>query len=459
MPAKLPLSEERVVDSSGSDVETDTASSPAKPAIPQQKQKQKKQTKPTTVANSTTKPSSKSSTAIPKSSAKLNLDNHRAVDSDASDSSTTSSSTSPSKLTQKRPAPPIQNSPVPARKKQKLDALEKVTRVEPRPYFPPPNYTTVPSAPSDHLSSEITHLFNNNDIHSHNKQIWHITAPASLDLSTLTQFVLSDVLASKPLLEHDNVAYALYPHLDDKHLLLLPDHDHASNQYKQATAQIKRSFHLRETTKQTKQNKPSQQQQRIRNTHGDANADADADADADTVMVDLQSPPTSATGARHNPSPPPVFFATVTGQNAAPRMQPPGLRARWLPYGAPVPSRESTDRVTNGIALPPAVDSDSDTDADGDGDETGIQPVMVQVQKQKQKQKGQRETRKQKQKQKEKKVVETIPGTDVMDVILETGGREKIGQSGSTMQSEQEENESDRKEKKKRKKEKGERRD
>lgn len=420
MPPKVPLSEERVVDSSDSDVDSDTGPSPAKPTI-QQKQKNKSKSDS---AVSTTKLSSKSLV-----SSKLSFENEEASDSDASrssvsDGSRTSPSTSTS--THKRPATSLQHkSNEPARKKQKLDSLDKVTRVEPRPYFPPSGYTTIPSTPSSY-ATEISHIFD--DTQQHNKQIWHITAPASVDLSTIKQFVLSDVLAGRPLLEQDGVAYGLHPRLEDKEVLLLPDY--ASTQYKQSSALIRRSLYLREVIRSDKADKTSS---RKKDTHGD------------TVMTDMADEQTPSVGvAVKSDSPAPVFFATVTGQNAPPRLQPAGLRSRWIPYGAapppsvfsvPASTSEMRDpHMTNGISLPPATD-----DLD---DPTAIQPIIVENSP------GQNQKR-----GAQKKIVETVPGTDVMDVIQETSGREKItSTSRHDQQQQQQQMEEERKKEKRKKK-------
>lgn len=79
------------------------------------------------------------------------------------------------------------------------------------------------------------------------KQIWHISAPASLDLSNIEQLDIAAVLRGAPVLTSNGIKYGMQP-VTERVDLLVPKGD--SNVYKSAKTKVSRSFQLRQIADQ-----------------------------------------------------------------------------------------------------------------------------------------------------------------------------------------------------------------
>ncbi|KAI5292192.1 hypothetical protein KEM52_006548, partial [Ascosphaera acerosa] len=80
---------------------------------------------------------------------------------------------------------------------------------------------------------------------SSGKQIWHITAPASVPLASITQLALDAVATAQPVLSHKGVQYRLREEQlgsnATKHLLV---HDGAKGTYRKHPLRVVQTFHL-----------------------------------------------------------------------------------------------------------------------------------------------------------------------------------------------------------------------
>jgi DNA-directed RNA polymerase I subunit RPA34.5 len=122
------------------------------------------------------------------------------------------------------------------------------------------------------------------------KQVWHITAPASIPLTLIKDFDLDAVKSGSPVLVHEGRHYALVTGSIESHQLLLPGETGCS--YKRSKTSISKSYHLQEITKQLQPR------------------DADKENRA------------------------PAFFAKAIPQAKPPREQPKMLKMRYIPFGA-----------------------------------------------------------------------------------------------------------------------------
>ncbi|KAL8866035.1 MAG: hypothetical protein Q9174_006537, partial [Haloplaca sp. 1 TL-2023] len=79
------------------------------------------------------------------------------------------------------------------------------------------------------------------------KQIWHITAPASVPIDTITEVPVQKVATGEAILKHDEDDYGLVAETDatgDRKVLLIPSTD--DNRYHVAGAPITRTLHLQQ---------------------------------------------------------------------------------------------------------------------------------------------------------------------------------------------------------------------
>lgn len=130
------------------------------------------------------------------------------------------------------------------------------------------------------------------------KQIWHITAPASLNIRDIKHFEIQDVRSGKPVFSKNGIEYGFLTGSHKTEKLLLPSGD--SVQYTQSVAPISGTYHLREMGRsQTKK---------------------------------------AAEGDKENSEIP--FAATSLVASKSPREQPIGLRMRYQPYGT-LPSNKT----------------------------------------------------------------------------------------------------------------------
>jgi DNA-directed RNA polymerase I subunit RPA34.5 len=76
------------------------------------------------------------------------------------------------------------------------------------------------------------------------KQVWHITAPESIPMSSITVFDVDAVRGGDPVLVYREKQYGFSPEATDVKLLLLPSD--TGSTYKRMKTNITKSYHLRE---------------------------------------------------------------------------------------------------------------------------------------------------------------------------------------------------------------------
>lgn len=74
-------------------------------------------------------------------------------------------------------------------------------------FEPPSGFKAVNSGLSS--SSNLAKLLQSTDLSK--KQIWHITAPAQIDIKKIKQFARGKAALKEPAIEHDGVGYAFLP--------------------------------------------------------------------------------------------------------------------------------------------------------------------------------------------------------------------------------------------------------
>ena len=111
-----------------------------------------------------------------------------------------------------------------------------VSSVTAKPFDAPAGYTSLDMSSRSALS--------NADLQG--KQVWHITAPANLPISSLTEVALDSIQSGKPVLSHKGVDYVMS---EDKGaqsgnatLVLLPEKDG----YKPISQPVSKTLHLRQ---------------------------------------------------------------------------------------------------------------------------------------------------------------------------------------------------------------------
>lgn len=112
----------------------------------------------------------------------------------------------------------------------------KVSSVTAKPFDAPAGYTSLDTSSRSALSTS--------DLQG--KQVWHITAPANLPLSSLTEVALDSIQSGKPVLSHKGVDYVMSEDAGAQHgnatLVLLPEKDG----YKPISQPVSKTFHLRQ---------------------------------------------------------------------------------------------------------------------------------------------------------------------------------------------------------------------
>ena len=111
-----------------------------------------------------------------------------------------------------------------------------VSSVTAKPFDAPLGYTSLDTSARTALSHA----------QLEGKQVWHITAPADLSISALTEVALDSIQSGKPILSHKGVDYVMS---EDKGaqsgnatLVLLPEKDG----YKPISQPVSKTFHLRQ---------------------------------------------------------------------------------------------------------------------------------------------------------------------------------------------------------------------
>lgn len=118
----------------------------------------------------------------------------------------------------------------------KKTSLEKLTkRCKPPPGFEPAKITIA--------SSNLANLISPSSLRG--KQIWHITAPSSVPISSIQRVPVEKISNGTIVLSHKGTNFGLIaepPHINE--IFLLPSQE--SNNYKQAGIKITRTLHLQE---------------------------------------------------------------------------------------------------------------------------------------------------------------------------------------------------------------------
>lgn len=174
-----------------------------------------------------------------------------------------------------------------SRKKTKPNSVSKI-RIAPTPFKAPQGYEPFALSASDY-ASQSTSLFENLS----GKQIWHISAPASLSLQSITELDIQAALQGRCILSKTGTDYNMHPTPSQHEIILLPAGQDST--YEQTEVAITRSFDLREMSTMPL-------------------AKARDNEQGSTASI--------------------VFTATREGSQGQPRKQPEGLRQRYVPFGA-----------------------------------------------------------------------------------------------------------------------------
>ncbi|KAL8708777.1 MAG: hypothetical protein Q9225_007555 [Loekoesia sp. 1 TL-2023] len=114
----------------------------------------------------------------------------------------------------------------------------------PSPYHPPPGF----EAATVRSSSIVQHLFAKENLQR--KQIWHITAPASVPISSIKEVPIRKVDSGGSILSYKDADYGLVTEADEnpnEKVLLIPSSE--DNGYRVADANITRTVHLQQIVK------------------------------------------------------------------------------------------------------------------------------------------------------------------------------------------------------------------
>jgi hypothetical protein len=202
---------------------------------------------------------------------------------EVSEEESESESSASSPTGSKRPALPTQA--LPAHKKAKPTPPNAIA---PKAFKAPKGFERTTLSASDYADSSTEFLTENLT----QKQVWHITAPASFNIRKIKPFEIQDVRSGKPIFSKNGVDYGFLTGLHKTEKLLLPSGD--SVQYTHSVAPISGTYHLREMGRSQTKNV----------------------ADGDTENSEIP------------------FAARSPVASKSPREQPVGLRMRYQPYGS-----------------------------------------------------------------------------------------------------------------------------
>lgn len=141
--------------------------------------------------------------------------------------------------------------------------------------------------------------------HLDGKQVWHISAPSSVDLTLIKELDVGAALRGESILTTNGISYGMQPSSDQAEVLLLPNSNPVT--YKLETA-VNRAFRLRQVA------------------GGSTKASSDSPTEVET------------TGDLH-------FTAQLPGKKKEPRQQPPNLKYRYAPFGVDRATTEATSDV------------------------------------------------------------------------------------------------------------------
>ncbi|RMZ89774.1 hypothetical protein DV736_g2983, partial [Chaetothyriales sp. CBS 134916] len=172
--------------------------------------------------------------------------------------------------------------------KQQKNSAEASTKISSKSFVPPKGFSSLVLRASD-LVAESTEMFSALDA----KQVWHICAPASVDVASIKELDLEAALRGDAILSDNGVSYSMQETLSDNSSLMLLRG--TSGIYQPSTAKVARSFRLA------------------------------VKAGSGTKASSAQDEPT--------------FVAQSTGQKKAARQQPEGLGMRYQPFGSETKAR------------------------------------------------------------------------------------------------------------------------
>ena len=268
------LSEERITDS-----DSDEELQHSKPAhtIPKHSLKQRK---PLANGNEHNKPRPKLSPKVDSSPEENALLETEASEDGSHDDNDLSSS-----ITKKRPVPTAKAAHSKSTAKPTVPSA-----IAPKAFKHPNGFGKATFSATDYASDTTAFLTENLT----NKQVWHITAPASVDIGSIKPFNIQDVQSGKPVFSKNGVDYGFLTGMHKQERLLLANNENV--EYAQTTARISGIYHLREI--------------------GTLRTKNDATGHEENVGV--------------------AFTATSAIPPKKPREQPDGLRMRYQPYGTHV---------------------------------------------------------------------------------------------------------------------------
>lgn len=183
-----------------------------------------------------------------------------------------------------RSSPPTKGAP-PPKKRVKPTAPAPIAA---KAFKPPNGFEKTNHAAVDDASDSTAFL--TQDLSQ--KQVWHITAPASVNIVDIKPFNIQDVRSGKPVFSKNGIDYGFLTGLHKSEKLLLATGENV--EYVPAGATISGAYHLREIGRSESKN--------------------DKDSDKENSEIS--------------------FTAISTVPPKKPREQPTGLRMRYHPYGS-----------------------------------------------------------------------------------------------------------------------------
>lgn len=272
------LSKERIVDSdsdSPEELEAQLKHSTSKHPGPIKKPSEKKKASKNGKKHKTSEPGSSTD-------AESTNNNKDVIEDEASEEDSDNKSDTSSSSGTKRTASPMVTGP--QRKKVKPT---QPTAIAPKAFKPPNGFEKTSFPTSDYTAGSTEFL--TGDLTR--KQVWHITAPASVNIKDIKPFNIQDVRSGKPIFSRNGVDYGFLTGSHQTENLLLPNGENMG--YTPAMAQISGTYHLREISRSNIKN----------------------DADGDKENSGMSFAAMSAVAPRK------------------PREQPVGLRMHYQPYG------------------------------------------------------------------------------------------------------------------------------
>ncbi|KAK2831905.1 hypothetical protein FQN49_007052, partial [Arthroderma sp. PD_2] len=143
------------------------------------------------------------------------------------------------------PARGPETSPKPSSKKRVI--IQEDNAVVPLPskaFKPPQGFQFMPKTSSQ--PSDISHLLSNLD----GKQLWHITAPVGVPVSSIETLAMNAITNGEPVLTHKGTSYRLHENqlsAGKQKSLLVPDKN--GNVYRRQRHGVSKTYHLEQVVK------------------------------------------------------------------------------------------------------------------------------------------------------------------------------------------------------------------